>query len=118
LYKLLLKKIYAAESQRRNSCFPIFYSARDSSTLAPIHRALNVYRNQSNSKRQNYGSINIFDELLAKKTNDEPNVRLYHGTDIEAVKAICGYGINLNLYNSHRLGTDFGAGFYITEIRI
>ncbi|CAF1460082.1 unnamed protein product, partial [Rotaria sordida] len=34
------------------------------------------------------------------------NIRLYHGTDVESIKKICQYGINL--YASHRLGSDFG----------
>jgi hypothetical protein len=102
------------ESPPDNEWTTISYPTFNPSTLATVDRELNVYRNRSNSKRKNHSNINVFDELISKEVNGEPCVHLYHGTDLESIKLICHFGINVN--KSHRLGSDFGPGFYVTEM--
>ncbi|UJR23924.1 hypothetical protein I4U23_026896 [Adineta vaga] len=85
----------------------------DSSTMEVVNRNLNVYPNRYNFKRRTHGNLNVFDLLLSNQTENDRHVRFYHGTDMTSVETICQYGINL--YASHRLGSDFGPGFYVTD---
>ncbi|CAF4007986.1 unnamed protein product [Rotaria magnacalcarata] len=101
------------ESVPDNQWSTILYPTFDTSTLASIDYSLNVYMNRSAFNRRTTKNLNVFDLLASMQTEDVRNIRLYHGTDVEALKKICQYGISL--YSSHRLGTDFGAGFYVTD---
>ncbi|CAF1181742.1 unnamed protein product [Adineta steineri] len=60
-----------------------------------------------------HDNLNVFDLLEKTQAENDQNIRLYHGTDIKSIKNLCQYGINL--YECHRLNSDFGPGFYVTE---
>ncbi|CAF1123150.1 unnamed protein product [Rotaria sordida] len=85
----------------------------NSSTLEVVYYDLNIYLNRSDFKKCMHNNLNVFDLLAKSQIEKDENIRLYHGTDAESVKKICQYGINLNA--SHRLGSDFGPGFYVTD---
>lgn len=101
------------ESVPDNQWSTVLYPTFNTSTLRPIDSQQNVYMNRCAFKRHTNKNKNVFDLLASLQTEDLRNFRWYHGTDIESLKSICHYGISL--YSSHRLGTDFGAGFYLTD---
>ncbi|CAF1249574.1 unnamed protein product [Adineta ricciae] len=111
----ILKSIHLPnyDSPPDNKWSQISSSTFRSSTMEIIERNLNIYPNRYNFKRRTSDNLNVFDLLSSSQTENDRNLRFYHGTDMVSVETICRYGINL--HTSHRLGSDFGPGFYVTD---
>ena len=83
------------------------------STLLSHEYLLNIYRSRRTPDRRAFGQANVFDLLASNTSDNEDVLRFYHGTNIDGAQNICEYSIHLHA--NHRLGSDFGPGFYITD---
>jgi len=101
------------ESQPDNEWSQVSFPTFDASTLEPINRNINIYPNRYKFQRRVSDNFNVFNLLRSNQTENDQDIHLYHGSDIQSIEQICQYGINL--FASHRLGSDFGPGFYVTQ---